>query len=177
MAKFFEEPQLWRIGAQVFADSLSEMARDGIHGNEGVAMWLGRYEGHVAIVTHVGILRGANVRKEPRLLMIGSELINDLTDLAMESGVRLIGQIHSHGPYYGTDLSETDRRYGVAVPGMLSLVAPDYALRKGTTLADCGIHLFQPGKGWRRLPADEAQRRLSLSDTGAARILTAGAER
>lgn len=177
MPKFFEEPERWRIGTQVFAESLSEMARDGIHGNEGVAMWLGHYEGSVAIVTHVGILRGPHVRKEPRLLMIGSELINDLTDLAIEGGVRLIGQIHSHGPYYGTDLSETDRRYGVAVPGMLSLVAPDYALRQGTTLGDCGIHLFQPGIGWRRLSTEEAQRRLSLSDIGGAGILTAGVER
>ncbi|TWB89411.1 proteasome lid subunit RPN8/RPN11 [Bradyrhizobium macuxiense] len=177
MAKFFEEPQLWRIGRQVFAESMSEMARDGIHGNEGVAMWLGRYEGDVAVVTHVGVLRGPHVRKEPRLLMIGSDVINDLTDLAIEDGVRLIGQIHSHGPYFGTDLSETDRRYGIAVPGMLSLVAPDYALRRVTTLADCGIHLFQPGRGWRRLSAEEAQRRLSLSDTGHARILNAGSQR
>ncbi len=78
------------------AEILSEMARDGVHGNEGVAMWLGRYEGDTAIVTHVGFLRGPHVRKEPRLLMIGSELINDLTDLAIESGVRLIGQITFH---------------------------------------------------------------------------------
>ncbi len=113
MVKFFSEPRHWRIGQNVFRESLVEMARDGRHGNEGVAMWLGHYEDTTAIVTRVGILRGPYIRKAPALLMIGSELINDLTDLAVADGVRLIGQIHSHGPLYGTDLSETDRRYGV----------------------------------------------------------------
>jgi proteasome lid subunit RPN8/RPN11 len=175
MARFFAEPEHWRVSSEVFAQSLSEMALDGVMGNEGVAMWLGRYEGNVAIVSHLGVLRGPYVRKEPDLLMIDSELINDLTDLAITNNVRLIGQIHSHAPKYGTDLSETDRRYGVAVPGMLSLVAPDYALRKGTTLIDCGVHVFLPGEGWRRLPSKEVTARLSLFDGGTASILAAGA--
>jgi proteasome lid subunit RPN8/RPN11 len=175
MAKYFAEPEHWRVGSQVFAQSLIEMARDGIMGNEGVAMWLGRYEGNVAVISHLGLLRGPHVRKEPALLIIDSELINDLTDLAIENNVRLIGQIHSHGPKWGTDLSETDRRYGVAVPGMLSLVAPDYALRKGTALIDCGVHLFLPRQGWRRFSDPELTARLSLFDDGAVPILTAGA--
>ena len=175
MAKYFAEPEHWRVGKHVFAQSLAEMARDGVMGNEGVAMWLGRYERNVAIISHLGVLRGRFLRKEPDLLMIGSELINDLTDLAIDNDVRLIGQIHSHGPKYGTNLSETDRRYGVAVPGMLSLVAPDYALRKGTTLVDCGVHLFLPGQGWRRFSDQEVTARLSLFDDDAASILTAGA--
>jgi hypothetical protein len=77
----------------------------------------------------------------------------------------------------GTDLSLTDRRYGIAVPGMLSLVAPDYAQRKDTTLAECGVHIFifQRGVGWRRFSATEVQNRLSLSGEADAVILTAGA--
>jgi hypothetical protein len=158
----------------VFTESLAEMGCDGMHGNEGVAMWLGRYDDTAAIVTHVGILRGPHVRKKPALLMIGSELINDLTDLAVASGVRLIGQIHSHGSRYGTHLSKTDRRYGVAVPGMLSLVAPNYAMRPGTRLDECGVHLFRPGQGWIRFTVEEVRMRCLLFDDGAAKILTAG---
>ena len=175
MIKYFAEPKHWRVGNHLFAQSLAEMARDGVIGNEGVAMWLGRYEGDVAIISHLGVLRGRYLIKKPNLLRIGSELINDLTDLAIENDVRLIGQIHSHGTQYGTNLSETDRRYGVAVPGMLSLVAPDYALRKGTTLVDCGVHLFLPGQGWRHFSDQEVKARLSLFDDGAINILTAGA--
>jgi hypothetical protein len=174
MAKFFSEPGHWRIGKHVFQESLAEMGRDGAQGNEGVAMWLGHHEDAIAVVTHVGILRGPHVRKAPALLMIDSELINDLTDLAMESGVRLIGQIHSHGPLYGTHLSETDRRYGVAVPGMLSLVAPDYGLRAGTRLDECGIHIFRPGNGWLRFTTAEVQERLSLFDDTTTKSLVAG---
>ena len=144
MAKFFAEPKLWRIGKNAYRASLVEMARDGAHGNEGVAMWLGHYEGDAAIITHVGVLRGRYVRKAPALLFIGSELINDLTDLAIAQGVRLIGQIHSHGPRFGTHLSETDRKFGIAVPGLLSLVAPDYALRPDTPITQCGVHVFRP---------------------------------
>jgi hypothetical protein len=177
MAKFFAEPHQWRIGRRVFEASLTEMARDGRVGNEGVAMWLGHYEKDVAVVSHVGVLRGPHVRKAPDLLMIDSELINDLTDLALDHAVRLIGQIHSHGPRYGTNLSETDRRYGVAVPGMLSLVAPDYALRPDTALEECGVHLFQPGVGWRRFSVDELKARVTLFDTGDAVILKAGTDK
>jgi hypothetical protein len=150
------------------------MARDGLHGNEGVAMWLGHYEDTTAIATHVGILRGAHVRKAPDQLLIGSELINDLTDLAAASSVRLIGQIHSHGPRYSTHLSETDRRYGIAVPGMLSLVAPDFALRANTSLDECGVHLFRPGEGWVRFTKAEIGARLSLFDDGTVKALMAG---
>ncbi len=175
MSKFFSEPERWIIVWHVFAESIAEMARDGVHRNEGVAMWLGRRDGSTAIITHLGVLRGPHVQKEPDLLMIGAEVINDLTDLALENGVRLIGQIHSHGPRFGTDLSLTDRRYGIAVPGMLSLVAPDYAQRKDTTLAECGVHIFQRGVGWRRFSAAEVQSRLSLSGDADAVILTAGA--
>lgn len=174
MASFFAEPEHWQISARVFAESFSEMSLDGARGNEGVAMWLGHYDGNVAIITHIGVLRGPHVRKAPRLLMIGSELINDLTDLAIDNGVRLIGQIHSHGPSFGTDLSETDRRYGVAVPGMLSLVAPDYARRPSTALLDCGVHLFQPGIGWRRFSRLEIQQRLSSFDGDQFRKLVVG---
>lgn len=106
--------------------------------------------------------------------MIGSELVNDLTDMAADAGVRLIGQIHSHGPRFGTYLSETDRRYAIAVPGLLSLVAPDYALCTSTTLLDCGVHVFQPGVGWRRMATSEVRTRLTLFDDGPAKVLTVG---
>lgn len=61
MAKFFAEPDAWRIATSVFAASVKEMSVDGVRGNEGVAMWLGRYEGNIAIVSHVAILRGPRV--------------------------------------------------------------------------------------------------------------------
>jgi len=162
VSKFFNEPAEWRISRSVFEGSLAEMARDGAIGVEGVAMWLGHNDGTNAVIDHFAVLRGEGVRKGPALLLISSSLINELTDVAIENDGRLIGQIHAHGPGYGTDLSETDRRYGLAAPGMLSIVAPDYALRTQTGLEDCGVHLFRPGTGWIRLDGGQIARRFQF---------------
>ena len=93
------------------------------------------------------------------LLREGGQLLEAAIDL----GVSLIGQIHSHGPGYGVDLSPTDRMYGVAVPYYLSLVAPDYAVRPYTPLTECGVHVLQPGRGFRRLTTREINSRFELT--------------
>ncbi|MER3406785.1 MAG: hypothetical protein C4289_17785, partial [Chloroflexota bacterium] len=82
-----------------------------------------------AEITHVVGLRGPGVIKRPDFLRIEPWLLNDVTDLAIDLGVVLVGQVHTHGPGYGTDLSMTDRTYGIAVPFYISVVAPDYGLR------------------------------------------------
>lgn len=156
---FFPTVESWRIPESAMVDSLHEMARDGAAGNEGIALWLGRRHSKKAEVTHLVALRGPGVLKQPDLLIVESWLLNDVADVTIELGVTLVGQIHSHGDGYSTDLSFTDRRYGIAVPYYLSLVAPDYAMKEGTGIADCGVHVFEPGVGYRcLLPVEIAQR-------------------
>ena len=173
---FFAPVSTWRIPEAALAASLLEMARDGVRGNEGVALWLGRRGGGQAEVTHVVALRGPGVVKRPDQLVIQAALINDVTDLAIELGVVLVGQIHSHGELYGTDLSYADRTLGIRVPYYLSLVAPDYALRPRTRLEDCGVHVFEPGSGFRRLPAAEVGQRLQAVAAAPVPVLTVGKE-
>ncbi len=157
---YFETPTQWRIPEEAIRHSLTEMAIDGALRHEGVAMWLGKYEGKTAVVTHVAALRGPGVRKAPDQLLISADLVNDLTDKAIELGLVLIGQIHSHGPMHGTSLSLTDRRYGISVPGYLSAVAPDYAMRPSTSIDDCGVHVFEKGRGWIRLMPEQVAKRV-----------------
>jgi hypothetical protein len=157
---YFETPAQWRIPEAVIRHSTTEMAIDGALEREGVAMWLGRYEGNSAVVTHVAALRGAGVRKAPDQLLISADLVNDLTDKAIELGLVLIGQIHSHGPSHGTSLSLTDKKYGISVPGYLSAVAPDYAMRPSTSIHECGVHVFEQGRGWIRLTPEEVLKRV-----------------
>jgi len=173
-SEFFPAVDVWHLPRSAFAASLHEMARDGIHGNEGIALWLGRRVGAVATVTHVVCLRGSDVVREPAHLHVGAGTLNDVADIAIEHGVSIVGQIHSHGRDFGVDLSLTDRRYGIAVPHFLSVVAPDYALRSDTTIAECGVHVFEAGKGYRRLDARESAGRLLLTDDVEATILLAG---
>lgn len=146
-------PIIWRLPKAAMTASISEMAPDGARGCEGVALWLGRRFAGIVTVTHVVALRGPGITKRPDHLSISPELLNEVTMLAMRAGVYLVGQIHSH-PSTCVDLSEADKRYGIRVPGYLSVVAPDFARRPNTPLAACGVHVFDRG-AWRRLGAIE----------------------
>lgn len=158
---FFNVPARWRVPLHALQLSFGEMARDGQHSCEGVALWLGCRDGEDAVLTHVVALRGGGVVKRPDYLFISPDLINEVADVAAESGTYLLGQIHSHGPGYGVHLSDTDKRYGIAVPGYLSAVAPDYAMRNSTPVTDCGFHLYE-NKLWRRLGNQEVAARLHI---------------
>jgi proteasome lid subunit RPN8/RPN11 len=153
--KYFPVVERWHLPESVLRDSITEMSRDGADGNEGVVLWLGRRENREARITHLVALRGPQIIKRPAQLIIHQSLFAEVTDLAIDLGISLIGQIHSHGPGYGTDLSVTDRMYGVSVPYYLSLVAPDYAMRPSISLLECGIHVLEPGRGFRRLSSTE----------------------
>jgi hypothetical protein len=171
---YFETPTQWRIPEEAIRRSMTEMAIDGARGHEGVAMWLGRYEGNTAVVTHVAALRGAGVRKSPDQLRISADLVNDLTDRAIELGLVLIGQIHSHGPMHGTFLSLTDKKFGISVPGYLSAVAPDYAMRPSTSINECGVHLFEKGHGWIRLTPEQVGERVLVVQSPRVPVLIVG---
>ncbi len=171
---FFTRISTWRIPTSAFAQSLAEMARDGLLGNEGVALWLGHRGDGQAEITHVVALRGPGVIKRPDQLVLPPEIVNDVTDLAIQLGVVLVGQIHSHGAFYGTNLSFADRNFGIKVPYFLSLVAPDYALRTDTRLQDCGVHLFEPVTGFRRLSPSEVDKHITVARTSPVTLLTVG---
>lgn len=164
---FFPFVQTWLLPETALSDSLREMAGDGVSGNEGIVLWLGSRRDGLAQVTHLVGLRGPNVIKQPSFLKIQTPLLNDVTDLAIELGVSLIGQIHSHGPSlgnreYATNLSMTDRLYGIRVPYYLSVVAPDYAIDERIGILDCGVHVFEPDQGYRRLSNSEVEQRITV---------------
>ncbi|SRR5579883_1068049 len=173
---FFAPVSTWHLPTSAFTESLREMARDGVSGNEGVALWLGHRSNGQAEVTHLVALRGPGVIKRPDQLILRPELLNEVTDIAVALGVALVGQIHSHGKLYGTDLSFADRTFGITVPYFLSLVAPDYALRPNTRLEECGVHVFEPGIGFRRLPPAELSQRIVLVPGIPIPFLTVGEE-
>ena len=157
---YFPRVEKWFIPQQAIALSFEEMARDGSRGNEGIALWLGGRDRGQATVSHVVALRGSGIVRHPDFLSISPDVMNEVTDLAIRLQVVLVGQIHSHGPSYGIDLSPTDRLYGVAIPYFLSVVAPDYGLRPTEGVAECGVHVYEPKRGYRRLGIREVTRRI-----------------
>lgn len=170
----FPQIQGWHLPEAAFQQSLTEMARDGAEGNEGIALWLGRRRAGIAEVTHVALLRGSGVVKRPAHIRLGADLLNDLTDLTIELGAALVGQIHTHGPGWSLDLSPTDRTYGPAVPWYVSVVAPDYALRSGIRFEECAVHVFEPGAGYRRLGIMETSERVRLFPGAPVEVVTVG---
>jgi hypothetical protein len=167
--------QFWRLPKAAIEDSLDEMAHDGDSGDEGIVLWLGKDTGEIADITHLIRLRGPLVERRKNYINIHPALFNDVADIAIELGLRLVGQVHSHGPGYGVDLSPTDRIYGIHVPSYLSLVAPDYA-RTGAPLHDWGVHVYTDEAGYIRLSGDEARRRLQITEGTRPPMLTVGAE-
>jgi hypothetical protein len=161
---FFPAVERWMVPSAALRESLAEMRRDGVRGNEGVALWLGRRLDGEARVEHLVFLRGSLVEKKPNQLTIDSRLMNDVTDFCIEKALTLVGQIHSHGPWVGTDLSWVDHRYGVHADYFLSVVAPDFAENPETTITECGVHVFEPQMGYRRLANDEIADRIHLAD-------------
>lgn len=171
---FFPKVKKWFLPKNILKDSFSEMAFDGIKGNEGVALWLGRRKAGTAEISHLVKLRGAGVIKKPAFLKIEPSLLNELTGIAVDLGVSLIGQIHSHGKGYDTDLSPTDHLYGIRVPFFLSIVAPGYAMRPDTRLEDCGVHIFESKQGYRRLDLFETKQYIEIVPNRKATVLTVG---
>jgi proteasome lid subunit RPN8/RPN11 len=169
----FSPTQSWRIPQAAIEDSLDEMACDGANGHEGIVLWLGKDTGEIAEVTHLIRLRGPLVEKCPQLINIHPALFNDVADVAIEHGVRLVGQVHSHGPACGVDLSRTDRIHGIQVPFYLSLVAPDYA-RTRAPLHDWGVHVYTREAGYVRLRHDKARRCLQITGSLRPPMLTVG---
>lgn len=174
---FYHTVSAWHIPAAAWAASLTELAADGRRGTEGIALWLGTRYGGVARISHVALLRGPHVHRSRYLVQVEPELLNDLTDAVCDRGIVLVGQIHSHAPECRTDLSLADRQYGFTVPGYLSMVAPDFASRPRTPVGDCGVHIFEPGAGYRRLSANDVRERVLLVDSAGFDVFHVGEQR
>jgi proteasome lid subunit RPN8/RPN11 len=172
---YFAVTDIWRIPQTVITDVLEEMAIDGSRGNEGIALFLGRHEGTTAEVTHLVKLRGAGIQKHPDQIRITAALLNEVTDVAIENEVCLIGQVHSHGPGHYVDLSPTDRAFGIKTPYYLSLVAPDYAMSEAL-FQDWGVHVYTENHEYERLPNHEVDRRIQFVSNASLPFLTVGGE-
>lgn len=170
---YFTQTRLWRIPQAAIEDSLDEMALDGAKGTEGIVFWLGKDNDDIADVTHLIRLRGPQAVKRKEYINIHSALLNDVADIAIEHGLRLLGQVHSH-PAYSVDLSPTDRMYGIQVPFYLSLVAPDFALTR-VPVHDWGVHIYTAEAGYVRVDQETTRRCLQITDGVRPPMFTVGA--
>jgi hypothetical protein len=119
------------------------------------------------------VLRSDALVKREDHLQIPSAMMNEVTDHCIAEDGILLGQIHSHGPGYGVDLSYADHYLGIRAPGFLSLVCPDFGTRAGTRWDDCGVHLFEGARGFRRMGQGEIAQRFGVLPGKCVHVLTA----
>lgn len=163
----YEHVMRWSIPALALSDSIAEMAPDGREGNESIVLWAGTSAAGVARVTHLIGLHGPLIKKRPLQMIIAPDLFAKVSLFCGRRKLILLGQIHSH-PGEFTDLSDVDRKYGIATPCFLSIVAPHYAQRSDTTWQECGVHVFEEGFGFRRMSQTEARTRVLVDQAAQA---------
>lgn len=154
------KPMSWALPSNLLADSVEIMRPNGLHGNEGLALWLGDEHDGTARVTHILRLYGGGFVAGPLQLSLSMRAIARITDLSDELGLYWVGQIHSH-PGTFVDLSRVDRAFGVKVQDYLSVVCPHYAQARTNDLDDCGVHVFDDG-AYRRFNRREVAGRIRV---------------
>lgn len=170
MSILYEPVDVWRAPDRLLRDSIAEMAPDGLRGCEGIVLWLGVIAERIAKITHMVGLTGSGIEKRPDYLRIHPDLFNAVAAFAERMDLVLIGQIHSH-PGTFVDLSLVDIKYGMTTPHYLSVVAPHYAQDLRSEWGDCGVHVYEPPRGFRRMHTAEVRTRIGVM-AGAAALLT-----
>lgn len=162
----------WILPQRALDYAYQELAADGALDREGIALWAGTAQGSDVRVTHVLLLRGPGVVRKEGYIGIAPDLLNQVTDALSEidGDVYLVGQIHGHPPRVSTDLSDVDIAYGIRAPNYLSVVAPNYGMSPVPRLEECGVHVFTPSVGWRRLLPSEVASRVSVVHLAAATV-------
>jgi len=151
-------PQKWIFPQGAIELAFAEVARNGMRGEEGIALWLGARHDHSMLITHVVHLHMKNVVRDRLHIQLDTSVMSDVMDVCISAGRTLVAQIHGH-PGTFTDLSVVDLAGGIEVPGYLSIVAPYYGTRYDATMQTCGVHVCEPAAGYRRLsPAEQAER-------------------
>lgn len=159
----------WLLPEDLLQKSIAVMSPQGVRGNEGLALWLGRSNGTVIEVTHLVEVTGPGFQTSPLFMKLSMRAMAKLTDLTEQLGRYLVGQIHSH-PRNFTDLSDLDKTHGIRVPNYLSVVCPYYAQRPATTLGECGIHVFD-GRTYLRMNAAATQQRVNISGSRVIKLI------
>lgn len=155
----YEPVERWEVPEQLIQASIQEMAADGRNGCEGIVLWLGKVSGGVASIKHLVGLTGPLIVKLPDHLRVDPDLFCRVAEFSEARELTLVGQIHSHPGTY-VDLSYADIKYGIAAPYYLSVVAPHYAQDARADWGECGVHMFEPKRGFRRLGANEVGKRI-----------------
>lgn len=173
--EYFPRITRWVIGQPLVDETMDELARSGRLDREGIVFWLGRRDGETARISHVVRVRGKGVVSRRDLLEVSAGITNDVGALCDELGLAWVGQAHSHGGRW-TGMSRPDRTLGATSAYFLSIIVPFFARDRGTTIADCGVHVMDPDGGWLTLSRDRVAEMITLDPNAGVSVVTIGEE-
>jgi len=152
------------IVPQVVVEVTWESLRDfGSRGCEGFVLWLGRVDGARAEIV-VGLTPPQeSIRSEEGVgYFVTSETLFHLNQQLHRTGLRLLGQVHSH-PTEAYHSSTDDAYAVVTVEGGLSIVVPDFA-RHEPDPSECAIYRLRSGR-WTELGLRDIEATFRWCDT------------
>lgn len=164
MKSLYPRIRQWNLSRQIFDKGLEALSREGMEGSEGIVFWLGRRHDGIADITHLVTVPRSKFIHTFVSLTVPPETINAITDICVNEAVAIIGQAHTHPPGYPTDLSVSDRLGGFTIPYFLSVVVPDFAQTKIDSIFGCGVHVYYPKIGYKRLSYKEVLNSIRYSD-------------
>jgi len=128
---------------------------------EGVALWVGKFDGEDFVVTETVIPEQRGISSDDGLLyVVGEAELRRFNCWLYENQLRLVAQLHSHprSAYH----SETDDEYPIMTTlGGYSLVIPDFGAGS-PLLSNCAIFRLTE-QSWEKIAQDEVAKIFEVS--------------
>ncbi len=152
------------IRSSLLDDAQLFLRKVGETGREGMVLWVGRPSGKQFTVTDLLIPRQRGLKtKDGVCVVVDADEMHRINVELFKTGLRLIAQEHSHPmeAYH----SETDDEYAIATTtGSLSLVIPDFAMRK-FDLSDCAVYRLSKNGSWDHVPRRRVKSLIAIASS------------
>lgn len=139
----------------------SHLAKVGLLGLEGFALWAGVVSGETFYVRQTCIPEQRGLRSDLGVCVVVDDVeLHRINVWLYEQGLTLIAQLHSHPTeaYH----SDTDDTYPIATTlGCLSLVIPDFAAEP-FAIENCAVYRLLPPSNWVELEREKVKRLVVL---------------
>jgi proteasome lid subunit RPN8/RPN11 len=154
-------PTIW-IPANLLDRTVELLRQSGLRSkpHEGVAYWAGRRTANEYFVTTCIV---PEARTTPGSFETSSRSNAKVIMYLAQSGLELLGQVHSHPGSFVDHSDGDDERALMPFDGFLSVVVPQYARQGMRPLKICGIHIFEHSS-FRRLEDCEIESHFRIVD-------------
>jgi hypothetical protein len=147
----------YRVDGVVLEETRSFLRERGLHGCEGMALWIGAPAGDGLVrVTRVLVPEQVCHKTPDGVYVEMTERAHLTLPNALHGDERFCVRVHSH-PGRAYHSARDDANRVLTHQGALSVVVPDFA-RRPLSLPDCAVYRLRHGAGWEALCAADIAR-------------------